>query len=178
MKMMNVIKATLFVVIVVLTYFLVETIAEPIRFEKEKNRRYAKVIERLKNIRQAQFAYRDVKGEFADNWDELLDVVKNEKLRFIKVEGNPDDSTDILKGIKYDTIYVPIIDTFFVGIDVDSLPLIPFAEPATFSISAGKVRKGNYDVNVFEVVDSKPFDTRKVLKVGSMTDANFSGNWE
>lgn len=112
MKMMNLIKAALFVVIVVLTYFLVETISEPIRFEKEKAKRYAKVIERLKNIRTAQLAYRDVKGEFADDWDELLDVIKNDRLRFIKVEGNPDDSTDILAGIKYDTIYVPIIDTF------------------------------------------------------------------
>lgn len=178
MKMMNIIKAALFVVIVVLTYFLVETISEPIRFEKEKAKRYAKVIERLKNIRTAQLAYRDVKGEFATDWDELLNVIKNDRLRFIKVEGNPDDSTDILAGIKYDTIYVPIIDTFFVGIDVDSLPMIPFAEPERFTLSAGKVNKGNVEINVFEVIDSKPFDKRKVLKVGSMTDANFSGNWE
>ncbi len=178
MKLMNVIKAALFVVIVVLTYFLVETIAEPIRFEKEKDRRYAHVIERLKNIRTAQLAYRDVKGEFADDWDKLLDVVKNENLRFIKVIGNPDDSLDILKGIEYDTIYVPIIDTFFVGINVDSLPFIPFAEPEKFTLTAGKIKKGNIDVNVFEVVDSKPFDPRKVLKVGSMSDANVSGNWE
>lgn len=176
--MMNLVKAALFVVIVVLSYFLIETIAEPIRFEKEKNRRYAAVIERLKNIRTAQLAYRDVKGEFADDWDKLLDVIKNDNLRFIKVIGNPDDSTDILKGIEYDTIYVPIIDTFFVGINVDSLPFIPYAEPEKFSIAAGKVRKGSVEVNVFEVVDTKPYDPRKTLKVGSMTDANFSGNWE
>ena len=54
MNISNVIKAVLFVVVIVLTYMLVESIAEPIRFEKERDRRYAQVIDRLKLIRDAQ----------------------------------------------------------------------------------------------------------------------------
>ncbi|WP_337125273.1 hypothetical protein, partial [Staphylococcus aureus] len=93
--------------------FLIETIAEPIRFEKEKNKRYAQVIERLKMIRTAQIAYRDAIGEFADDWESLVEITKNGQIKVVKVIGNPDDSLDILAGIRYDTIMVSIADSFF-----------------------------------------------------------------
>jgi hypothetical protein len=178
MKTMNILKIVLFLVILVMTYFLVETIAEPIRFEKEKNMRYAKVIERLKMIRTAQLAYRDVNGEFADDWDKLVDNTKNGELKIVKVIGNPDDSLDVIAGIRYDTIMVSIADSFFRNYPIDSLPLIPFANGKRFNLQAGKINKGNIKISVFEAEDAAPFDPRKVLRVGSMTDANLSGNWE
>lgn len=178
MKTINIIKAALFVVILVLVYFLIETIAEPIRFEKEKAIRYAEVIERLKKVRTAQIAYRDVHGEFSDNWEQLVENAKYGEIKVIKVIGNPDDSTDVLAGITYDTIMVSIADSFFRNYPIDSLPIIPFTKGAAFSLSAGKLMKGNIQISVFEVYDTAPFDPRKVLKVGSMSDANISGNWE
>ncbi len=45
-------------------------------------------------------------------------------------------------------------------------------------MNAGKIEKGNVMVNVFEVVDTKPFDPKQVLKVGSMTEPTNAGNWE
>lgn len=178
MKTLNILKIALFLVIVVLTYLLVETIAEPIRFEKEKAVRYAQVIDRLKMIRTAQIAFREIHGEFADDWEKLVENSKNGDLRVVKVIGNPDDSTDILAGIRYDTILVSVADSFFRNYPIDSLPYIPFTNKKMFSLQAGKINKGNVKINVFEAEDTAPFDPRKVLRVGSMTDANLSGNWE
>jgi len=178
MNISNVIKAVLFVVVIVLTYMLVESIAEPIRFEKERDRRYAQVIDRLKLIRDAQVAYREVKGQFADNWDSLMTTAREGKFKVTKVIGNPDDSLDVLKGIQYETIYVSIKDSIFKGKSIDSLGYIPFTDGKMFQLRAGKIKKGAVEISVFEVEDIAPFDTRKVLRVGSMTDASLSGNWE
>ncbi|MDP2188697.1 MAG: hypothetical protein Q8J69_08450 [Sphingobacteriaceae bacterium] len=178
MKTLNILKIALFLVIMVLAYFLVETIAEPIRFEKEKAVRYAQVIERLKMIRTAEVAHRDVKGAFTADWNELLDFVKNGEMRVIKVIGNPDDSLDIIAGITYDTLMVSVADSFFRNYPIDSLPYIPFTKGKQFSLQAGQITKGNIKVNVFLAEDTAPFDPRKVLRVGSMEDANLSGNWE
>lgn len=178
MKTLNILKIALFLVIMVLAYFLVETISEPIRFEKEKAVRYAQVIERLKMIRTAQIAHRDVNGTFSGDWNELVDFVKNGELQVVKVIGNPDDSLDVLAGITYDTLMVSIADSFFRDYPIDSLSYIPFTDGKQFSLQAGQVTKGNIKVNVFQVEDTAPFDSRKVLRVGSMSDANLSGNWE
>jgi len=178
MKSNSIIKIALFLVVVVLSYLLVESIAEPIRFEKERDRRYAQVIDRLKLIRDAQVAYREVKGQFADHWDSLMIVTRDGKFKVIKVIGNPDDSLDVLKGIKYETMYVSIKDSIFRNKSIDSLPFIPFTDGKMFQLRAGKIKKGAVEISVFEVEDTAPFDTRKVLRVGSMTDASLSGNWE
>ena len=178
MKTLNILKIALFLVIMVLAYFLVETISEPIRFEKEKAVRYAQVIERLKMIRTAQIAHRDVTGKFSGDWNELIDFVKNGELQVVKVIGNPDDSLDVIAGITYDTLMVSVADSFFRNYAIDSLPYIPFTDGKQFSLQAGQVSKGNIKVNVFQVEDTAPFDPRKILRVGSMSDANLSGNWE
>ena len=49
----------------------------PIKFNKVKNERYALVIDRLKDIRNAQIAHKDVNGYYANNFDELVSFVDN-----------------------------------------------------------------------------------------------------
>jgi hypothetical protein len=99
-------------------------------------------------------------------------------MKITKVIGNPDDSADIRRGIRYETILISVADSLFKNYPIDSLPYVPYADTARFILRAGKVKKSNLELNVFEVEDSAPFDTRKVLRVGSMVDANLSGNWE
>jgi hypothetical protein len=84
----------------------------------------------------------------------------------------------VLKGIKYETMYVSIKDSLFRNKSIDSLPFIPFSGGQKFQLRAGKIKKGAVEISVFEVEDTAPFDTRKVLRVGSMTDASLAGNWE
>lgn len=178
MNIQNILKIILLGLMAWLTYETIETIAKPLRFDKERDYRYGFVINRLKMIRTAQVAYRENNGEFADTWEKLIAYTKNGKMKITKVIGNPDDSADIRKGIRYETILISVADSLFKNYPIDSLCYVPFADTAKFILRAGKVKKSNLELNVFEVEDSAPFDTRKVLRVGSMVDANLSGNWE
>ena len=49
----------------------------PIKFNKVKNERYALVIDRLKDIRNAQIAHKDVNGYYANNFDSLVSFIDN-----------------------------------------------------------------------------------------------------
>ncbi|WP_029033648.1 hypothetical protein [Salinimicrobium terrae] len=67
-----VIQLVLWIVIIFLGYLVFNSIYEPIKFNEVKEKRYAKVIENLKDIRDAELAYRTVTGEFEGNWDNLV----------------------------------------------------------------------------------------------------------
>lgn len=159
---------------------------KPINFNEQKDIRYKEVIQKLKEIRTAQMAYKEVKGSFAKNFDDLLYVIKNEKLMLVKVVGNPDDTTQV---IRRDTLYVPVRDSLFApAYRVDSLPYIPFGNGEKFSIDAGEIERGKVRVQVFEVrasneiilngLDEKYYDKKKGLQVGSMTEPIYTGNFE
>ena len=62
----------LWVLIAFLGYQTFMSIYEPIKFNKVKKKRYADVIERLVDIRDAQLAHRQVTGEFATNFENLV----------------------------------------------------------------------------------------------------------
>ena len=49
----------------------------PIKFNQVKNDRYTKVIDRLKDIRSAQIAHKDVNGFYANNFDSLVSFIDN-----------------------------------------------------------------------------------------------------
>jgi hypothetical protein len=70
-----IIKIVLGAVIAYLAYTLYAIIQEPIQFEKLKEKRYERTIERLGNIRDAQKAHRDVYNEFAKELDQLIAFV-------------------------------------------------------------------------------------------------------
>ena len=61
--------------IVFFAYKIYDAISGPINFNQVKNERYAVVIDRLKDIRTAQIAHKDVKGEFSNNFDSLVKFV-------------------------------------------------------------------------------------------------------
>ena len=56
--MRAIIQVVLFVVAVVLGFMIIKSIQRPIEFDKAKKVRYDETIERLKNIRTAEEAYR------------------------------------------------------------------------------------------------------------------------
>lgn len=174
---MKIARIVLTVISLVLAFLIYKGIKDPIDWQKEKKMRYGKVIERLKEIRTAQTAFRAEKGEYADNFESLIQFLKNGNFTVVKQIGDPEDSTAV---VIRDTTFVPVRDSLFKGRAdaIDSLPIIPFGDGAKFKMSAGKIEKGNVMVNVFEVVDTKPFDPKHVLKVGSMTEPTNAGNWE
>jgi type II secretory pathway pseudopilin PulG len=198
--MKTVYQIVLAVIIVILGYLLYESIMAPIRFEKEKNRRYKATIERLKNIRTAQDAYRSRYGKYTGSFDTLIDFMKHGEIKVVKQIGSEDDSLAVaLKKVYRDTILIPVRDTILKGYPYDSLRFVPFTGD-TFELAAGELNtQSGIKVKVFECkapnkVILKGLDRQEIinlddlakkidkypgLKVGSLTEAtNNAGNWE
>ncbi len=90
--MRTVIQILLVVVAIGLTYFIYKGIQKPIDFEKAKDARYDATIEKLKDIRKAQLAYKDVYGRFTGSWDTLIDFIQNDSVRNVRKIGELTDS--------------------------------------------------------------------------------------
>lgn len=159
--MKKVIQIVLAILIVVLGYFIWESIQTPIRFNKEKDLRYNATIARLMDIRTAQLAYKDAYGQFTGDFDTLINFVKHDSMKLVKAEGSiPDDLLEqgwteeiaVQEGlIIRDTIRIAIMDTLFAeGFNPDLLSKVPFTEDAKFEMSTANLIVSKLDVNVFE----------------------------
>jgi hypothetical protein len=171
--------------IIVMGYFLYESIAKPIRFKAEKEKRYAIVIDKLKDIRTLQIAYKDVNGNFTASFDSLIHFVKFDSLPLIRAIGDvPDTLTEeqaIAKGlVTRETVKISVLDSLFKkNYSIDSIAYVPFTK-SKFKMGIGEIETGSkIKVKVFEVIDTEPFDPNQILQVGSLTEANNNaGNWE
>lgn len=78
-----------------LAYICVGSIMGSINFGKVREAREKEIIARLIDIRTAQLAFRDNnnvnKGQYTDNFDELIEFVKNDSLPFVKKVGELTD---------------------------------------------------------------------------------------
>ena len=148
----------------------------PIKFNQVKNDRYTQVIDRLKDIRTAQIAHKDVNGFYANNFDSLVSFIDNgiftliEKRDSSYLEYNRTYRIDMLKEVEIvDTLgFVPVKDSLF-G-DNESYKMmakIPIeGTDSEFSIKADIIDKNGYQVPVFEVKVKKDvvlFDQNKDL---------------
>ena len=169
--------AFLWILIIFLSYKIYDSINGPIEFNEIKNKRYAKVINRLKIIRKAQIAHKDVKGIFSNNFDSLVKFIDEGIFTLIEKK----DSSYL----EYDRIYridmlkeVIVIDTlgtvsvkdslFKESIEYKNMAFIPVngVEDSVFKIKAMIIDKNGYKVPVFEVKVAKNivlFDQNKDL---------------
>ena len=88
--------------IVGLTYALVQSIMEPVEFNKYKDYRSEVAIQRLKDIRDLQVAYKNVNARYASTLDSLILFYNEGKMKITLQVGSKDDSlamahTDQLK---------------------------------------------------------------------------------
>jgi hypothetical protein len=159
--MKKIIQIALAVIIVVLVYFIWESIQNPIRFNKEKDKRKAATIQRLVDIRTAQIAYKDEYGKFTASFDTLINFIKNDSMKLVKAEGALSDellaqgwteAIAVQEGlIKRDTIRIAIKDTLFSDdFNADLLWKVPFTENDSFQMATAKLKVSSLDVNVFE----------------------------
>ncbi len=189
------VSAVLVIVALVIAYFNYKSIEEPIEFMKKKNYRYSAVIQRLKDIREAEIAYKKEYGKYTGSFDTLIDFIKNDSVKVIKMFGDvPDTLTEMealeLGIVRRDTIRVPAYEYIFNEnymakrdprweLNVDELRYVPFTDNSEFDIAAGVLeRSSGVKVQVFQVTDSDPFDPQDVLQVGSLENPTVSGNWK
>ena len=148
----------------------------PIKFNQVKNERYTKVIDRLKDIRTAQIAHKDVNGFYANNFDSLVNFIDNgiftviEKRDSSYLEYNRTYRIDMLKEIEIvDTLgFVSVKDSLFGNNEsYKMMAKVPInGTDSEFSIKADIIDKNGYQVPVFEVKVKKDivlFDQNKDL---------------
>ena len=148
----------------------------PIKFNQVKNERYTKVINRLKDIRTAQIAHKDVNGFYANNFDSLVNFIDNgiftviEKRDSSYLEYNRTYRIDMLKEIEIvDTLgFVSVKDSLFGNNEsYKMMAKVPInGADSEFSIKADIIDKNGYQVPVFEVKVKKDivlFDQNKDL---------------
>ena len=187
-------------------YKIYDSINGPIKFNQTKNR-YAKVIDRLKDIRKSQIAHKDVKGVFSNNLtvvkfidEELLTLIeKRDSLIWSMIE--PIVSTCFVRSLSLTPSTVSFKDSLFKNStryqDMAYIP-IDGVRDSVFTINAEVINKNGYKVPVFEVKVSKSVilfdqDTDLVqqenetvsvdgvngpaIVLGSLSNVSTNGNW-
>ena len=175
-KYMKIIKTVLWVLIVFFGYKVYNSINGPIEFNKVKNERNLKVIDRLKDIRNSQIAYKSVNGFYCDNFDTLVNFVETAQYTLIQkrdssfLEYDRTFRIDMLREvIVIDTLgFASVKDSLFGESDrykfMAKVPIEGVDE--NFKIKADIIDKNGYKVPVFEVRVSKDivlFDQNKDL---------------
>ncbi|MFT5513599.1 MAG: hypothetical protein ACI8SE_002008, partial [Bacteroidia bacterium] len=164
-------------------FLLFRSVKGEIEYRAEVDRVEVMVINKLEKIREAELAYKDVKGEFTGDYDSLINFIKTGKMQILVEYGDKDDSTSVYSQFIKE---VSIRDSLFKNFKVDSIAFVPPADTAKFLLLASRVVQGNVEVPVFQVTDPFPFDKqransnhpKKALQVGSISEASYSGNWK
>ncbi len=79
-------------IIVGLTYALVASVMEPVNFNKHKDYRSEIAVQRLKDIRDLQVAYKNVNGRYVSTIDSLKMFYNEGKMQITLQVGSKDDS--------------------------------------------------------------------------------------
>lgn len=166
------------ILIIGLLYLTVASVMEPVNFKKQREQREKVGIERLKDIRDLQVAFKSVYNRYSPTIDSLIDFYNNGKVKVVMQIGSKDDSvavanTEALKKknpritaeemlalvkeqgmnlvLKIDN-EVPVKEALFTdrpNFKVDSLAFIPFCGDSI--IMAADIRKvSGVNVPLFE----------------------------
>jgi hypothetical protein len=152
-----ILEIVLFLLCILLVNMIVKSIMKPVNFNKQKAYRESVAIQRLKDIRTLQVAFKSVNGRFTSTVDSLKDFYNNGKMEIVMQVGSMDDSLAMvhtekvkkasrkkMKGEDFLKLYeagdknlvfsvetqIPVKDTLFTHRDdfcVDSLAFIPFS---------------------------------------------------
>ena len=144
------------VVIILLAVVTVQSVMEPIKFNKAKDAREKVAIQQLKDIRDLQVAFKSVNGRYTSSFDTLITFYKSGKMKVVMKVGSMDDSLAVVntKALKKKNpkitaeqmlelvaqgqrlvftteSEIPVSDTLFINRDnfnVDVIGVIPFSE--------------------------------------------------
>ncbi len=185
----NIVCVLLFFVCCGLVYAIYSSIMQPVNFNKEKDYREAIAVQRLKDIRTLQVAYKGVHNKFVSTVDSLKDFYNNGEMSIIMQVGSNDDSVAVAhteaikkanrkitpaellklyeagdKNLVFSVeTKVPVRDTLFNGREdfcIDSLKYIPFSGKQPVEMEAIVKQVSGVPVPLFEA--KMPY--RKLLK--------------
>ncbi len=199
----NLLQIVLLVIVCLLAYAVYMQIKTPLDFQEIKKVRDEAVISRLKDIRTAERAYKQLYSKYTGSFDTLINFIKTDSMVYLIKTGSEDDSLAVAKGlVKTVKVKIAVLDTIFnKGFNADDIRYIPFSGNTEFILAADTLTTGSkVTIPVFEA--KAPFktylndekyhqelvnliDKQKTIgkypgmKVGSITEAtNDAGNWE
>lgn len=126
-------------IIIFLGYQCYNSIMIPQRFTELKKARYERIIQRLKDIRTAQDAYKGVYGRYTGSFDSLIHFIKFDSVKVVRSIGSLSDD-DLEKGVTEaqaikegkiirDTIKVSALENVFnTAYPIDDLRYVPFTK--------------------------------------------------
>jgi cobalamin biosynthesis Co2+ chelatase CbiK len=178
--MKYVIRAVLLVAVIVLVWLTTKSVLDPIKYAEEVEKRENLVVETLKTLRDGQLTYKDEYGKFANSMDTLLNFMETGEMKVLILQGDKDDSTTVYK---VEERMVSVKDSLFKEVDIPQLRFVPGSDTLQFEMAARVIKKNNVSVPVFEIKDPDPFSKERQkennpLKVGSISDVNYNGNWD
>lgn len=201
----KILPIVLSLVIIFLAFMVYRSIMQPVRFMNEREKREAKVVQRLKDIRSAQLVFKSIYGRYTADFDTLVDFINNGKLPVVlKIGQTPDTITEVealkLGIIRRDTTYISVKDSLFTNLDypLSELGIAPYTDGQKFEMETTMLDKGGYLIPVIECrihynAFLKGMDKQQLInhidrvekmekypgmKFGSMFDASTDGNWE
>lgn len=201
------IQIVLALVVIGLAFVVYRQLTIPLQFDKEVEKRSAAVIDRIKDIRSAERAYKQVYNKYCGNFDSLIAFVLTDSMVYERSFGSADDSVAVARGlVKSEQFKMAVIDTAFgtkklTPEQVQQLRYIPYSADQEYILEAGALEtESGVTVQVFEcrapfkaylsdlnhqelvnLIDEREntFKDYPGIKVGSMSSAtNDAGNWE
>ena len=207
LKLRPLVSILLLVLAVFLTWKIYDGVMKPIKFNKNKTVVYAKVIDQLKMIRDAQVAHKEVTGTYSKSISGLIQFVDTAQLALTNTTTVVEK---VNKGTKWqpimvdverrvtDTIgYEPVL-TRFKGRDYKNMAKVPGINKE-FDIQTGMVEKiPGLEVEVFFVsankkdvlagmdaslvkqeLEANTSDEIKgeLISIGSLSEVKTGGNW-
>lgn len=156
-------QIALAILVLFLGYKCYESIMVPQRFQVIKKQRYDRIIERLKDIRSAQEAYKGVNKIYAAEFDELIRFIKYDSIPIIRsigmltdeqVEQGMTEAEAVKKGfIIREVVKVPALtEVFTADYPIDDIRYVPFTNRQhQFKMDATSfITDSNMEVPVFE----------------------------
>lgn len=163
-----IIQIVLGIAAIVLAYLIYQSIMEPVRFNDERGKREKVVVQRLKDIRTAEVAFKDVNKRYCSDIDSLVMFLDKGRVRIVKMTGDvPDSMTEAealkKKIISRDTVYEDAFTTLFPEIKdkdkyLEAFPYIPFTNKEhKFIVETGTVIRSN--ISMPTIMVSAPYGT-------------------
>jgi len=176
----TILEVILFLGIIGLVFAIYSSIMKPVNFDKQTEQRSKVAIQRLKDIRTLQVAFKSINGKFTADVDSLKDFYENGKMKIIMQVGSEDDSLAVahtaavkkaskskLSGTDLYAMYlagdtklvfsveneIAVKDTLFNGREdfaIDSLKTIPFSGGEPIQMDAEVRMVSGVQVPLFE----------------------------
>ncbi len=160
-KMKWLINAILLLISLFLGYKIYQSVYNPVKFNQEKVKRYTKIVDRLKDIRNAELAHRDVTNDYTGQFDSLIKFIDTAKFVITQQRDSSYQVFDKRQGITIDKDTV-LIDTLGFASVKDSLfkndmrykelmwvPIPGKEKQVKFELKHGYLKRSNVKIPVF-----------------------------